>query len=48
MHVTGTFEQSDKWGAKIKVAELRPARSDEFSADDLASGPEVPAEPPRG
>jgi 3'-5' exoribonuclease len=44
LHVTGTFEQSDKWGAKIKVAELRPARDGEFSADDLASGPEIPAD----
>jgi 3'-5' exoribonuclease len=41
LHVTGTFEQSDKWGAKIKVVELRPARGDEFSADDLAPGPQL-------
>jgi 3'-5' exoribonuclease len=41
LHVTGTFEQSEKWGAKIKVAELRPARQDEYSADDLAAGPQV-------
>jgi 3'-5' exoribonuclease len=41
LHVTGTFEQSDKWGAKIKVLELRPARGDEFSADDLAPGPQL-------
>jgi 3'-5' exoribonuclease len=41
LHVTGTFEQSEKWGAKIKVAELRPAREDEYSADDLAAGPQV-------
>ncbi len=41
LHVTGTFEQSDKWGAKIKVAELRPARADEYSAEDLAAGPEL-------
>ena len=44
LHVTGTFEQSDKWGAKIKVVELRPAREDEFDADDLAAGPEIPAD----
>jgi len=44
LHVSGVFEQSDKWGAKIKVTELRPARDDEFDADDLASGPEVPAD----
>ena len=41
LHVTGTFEQSDKWGAKIKVLDLRPARGDEFSADDLAPGPQL-------
>jgi 3'-5' exoribonuclease len=41
LHVVGTFEQSDKWGAKIKVVELRPARDDEFSADDLAPGPQL-------
>ena len=44
MHVSGTFEHSDKWGAKIKVVELRPARGDEFSADDLAPGPELPVD----
>jgi 3'-5' exoribonuclease len=44
MHVSGTFEHSDKWGAKIKVLELRPARGDEFSADDLAPGPELPVD----
>ena len=44
LHVTGTFELSDKWGAKIKVLELRPAREDEFSADDLAAGPQVSVE----
>jgi 3'-5' exoribonuclease len=44
LHVVGTFEQSDKWGAKIKVLELRPAREDEFSADDLAAGPQLPVD----
>ncbi len=44
LHVTGTFEQSDKWGAKIKVVELRPARGDEYSADDLAAGPQLSVE----
>jgi 3'-5' exoribonuclease len=44
MHVSGTFEHSDKWGAKIKVVELRPARGDEFSADDLAPGPDLPVD----
>jgi 3'-5' exoribonuclease len=44
LHVTGTFEHSDKWGAKIKVLELRPPRGDEFEADDLAPGPELPVD----
>jgi 3'-5' exoribonuclease len=44
LHVTGTFEQSERWGAKIKVLELRPARGDEFSADDLAPGPQLPVD----
>jgi 3'-5' exoribonuclease len=44
LHVTGTFEQSDKWGAKIKVQELRPARDSEVDADDLAPGPELPVD----
>jgi 3'-5' exoribonuclease len=44
LHVTGTFEQSDKWGAKIKVVELRPARDGEYTDEDLASGPELPVE----
>jgi 3'-5' exoribonuclease len=42
VHVTGIFEHSDKWGAKIKVLEVRRARDDEFSADDLAPGPDLP------
>ena len=44
LHVTGTFEQSDKWGSKIKVLELRPARDEEYTADDLAAGPELPVD----
>ena len=44
LHVTGTFERSDKWGAKIKVTELRPARDGEYTDEDLASGPDLPVE----
>jgi 3'-5' exoribonuclease len=44
LHVTGTFEASEKWGSKIKVLDLRPARGDEFSPDDLAAGPELPVD----
>jgi 3'-5' exoribonuclease len=34
--VTGTFEMSERWGAKIKIADLREAEPHEFEADDLA------------
>ncbi len=34
--VTGTFEVSDRWGSKIKVAELREAELQEYRAADLA------------
>jgi 3'-5' exoribonuclease len=36
VHVTGVFEMSDRWGAKIKIAKLRGAEPDEFEADELA------------
>jgi 3'-5' exoribonuclease len=36
VHVTGTFEQSERWGAKIKVASMRAAAADEFDSDELA------------
>jgi len=41
VHVTGVFEMSERWGAKIKIAKLRGAEPDEFEADDLAPGSEV-------
>jgi 3'-5' exoribonuclease len=44
LHVVGTFEQSQKWGSKIKVLELRPARDGEVDADELAPGPELPVD----
>jgi 3'-5' exoribonuclease len=44
LYVTGTYEQSDKWGSKIKVLELRRARQDEYSPEDLAAGPELPVD----
>jgi 3'-5' exoribonuclease len=44
LHVSGTFERSEKWGAKIKVVDLRPAREDEYTDEDLASGPDLPVE----
>jgi 3'-5' exoribonuclease len=36
LFVTGVFEQSERWGAKIKVAELRAAEPHEYEAEDLA------------
>jgi 3'-5' exoribonuclease len=44
LHVAGTFEQSERWGAKIKIQELRPARTEEFDAEELAAGPRVEVE----
>jgi 3'-5' exoribonuclease len=35
--VTGIFEKSERWGAKIKLAELREARADEYAAEELAA-----------
>jgi 3'-5' exoribonuclease len=34
--VTGVFEQSERWGAKIKIAELRAAEPHEYEAEELA------------
>ncbi len=39
--VTGLFEVSDRWGSKIKVAEMREAEPDEYRAADLAPESEV-------
>ena len=44
IHVSGVFENSERWGAKIKVTELRAAEDGEFEIDDLAIGSEVSAE----
>ena len=44
IHVTGVFENSERWGAKIKVSELREARPGEYEADDLAPESEVSLE----
>src|ERR1700712_5147724 len=34
--VTGVFELSERWGAKIKIADLRGAEPHEIEADELA------------
>jgi 3'-5' exoribonuclease len=41
VHVTGVFEMSERWGAKIKIAELRCAEPHEFVVDELAPESEV-------
>ncbi len=39
--VGGVFEVSERWGSKIKIAELREAAPDEYRPDDLAAESEV-------
>jgi 3'-5' exoribonuclease len=34
--VRGSYEVSERWGAKIKISELRAASADEYRAEDLA------------
>jgi 3'-5' exoribonuclease len=41
VHVSGVFEVSERWGAKIKISSLRAAEEHEFEADDLAAGSDV-------
>jgi len=40
--VAGSFEVSERWGAKIKLAELRQAAAEEYRPEDLAVEPGVP------
>jgi 3'-5' exoribonuclease len=42
--ITGSFEISERWGAKIKIAELREAEPHEYEADELAPESEVSLE----
>jgi 3'-5' exoribonuclease len=44
VHLSGVFEVSERWGAKIKIAELRAAEAREFEAEELAPGSDVDAE----
>ena len=39
--VDGVFEVSDRWGCKIKLSGLRPARPEEYRTEDLAAESEV-------
>jgi 3'-5' exoribonuclease len=42
--LTGQFEQSDRWGAKIKLISIRPAEDHEYESGDLAPCSEISAE----
>jgi 3'-5' exoribonuclease len=42
--VTGVFEVSERWGSKIKIAELREAEPHEYETDELAAESEVSPE----
>ncbi len=42
--VTGVFEVSDRWGAKIKISSLREAEPHEYEAEDLAAEADVSLE----
>lgn len=42
--VTGSFEVSDRWGAKIKLTSLRQAEPHEYEAEELAAESEVSPE----
>jgi len=41
VHLAGTFEQSERWGAKIKLTALRAAEPGEFDPDELAPASDV-------
>src|SRR3954447_24730391 len=42
--VSGVFEDSERWGAKIKIAALRAAAEHEYETEDLAAESEVSLE----
>jgi 3'-5' exoribonuclease len=44
VHVSGVFEISERWGAKIKLSAIREAEPHEFETEDLAAESEVSAE----
>ncbi len=44
VYVSGHFEVSERWGAKIKLTGLREAADDEYSAEDLAPESDVSLE----
>jgi 3'-5' exoribonuclease len=42
--ITGVFEVSERWGAKVKLAGLREAAAHEYATEDLAAESHVSAE----
>jgi 3'-5' exoribonuclease len=44
LFVSGSFEVSERWGAKIKVSALRAAADGEYLPEDLIAGSEIPFE----
>jgi len=42
IHLTGVFEVSERWGSKLKLAELRRAEEHEYDAAELAGSSHVP------
>src|SRR4051794_26500683 len=44
IHLTGVFELSERWGAKIKISELREAAAHEYETEDLAPESHVSVE----
>ena len=48
IHVSGVFEVSERWGAKIKIASLREAAPHEYESADLAAESEVSFEEMEG
>jgi 3'-5' exoribonuclease len=41
LHVAGSFEMSERWGAKIKLSALREAAADEYDPGELAAESDV-------
>jgi 3'-5' exoribonuclease len=44
VHVGGVFETSERWGAKVKLSDLREAGAGEYDPADLAAESQVPFE----
>jgi 3'-5' exoribonuclease len=44
VHVAGTFEQSPRWGSKVKIRQIRPALPDEYEPEQLIAAPAQPVD----